>query len=118
MYRLGHLSDSVTLLRKALEFNQREPVSYFTMGTNLVAMKNITGAIEFFNYALFLDPEYIEPFHSLFINKCTLLRQKANKPLPMDTNQDIHMFWEKAWKVIILLKFNIFVIYQLVSNLF
>ena len=48
MYRLGPISDSVMLLRKALEINNKEPISYYAMGTNLVAMNNITGAVEFF----------------------------------------------------------------------
>jgi len=90
------------LLRKALEINVREPISYYTMGTNLVAMSNITGAIEFFSYALYLNPDYIEAFQCLFINKCALLREKHNvdPPGPPAGKEDIHMFWEKAWKVI------------------
>lgn len=105
MYRLGRISDSVMLLRKALEINQREPISYYTMGTNLVAMNNITGAVEFFSYALYLNPDYIEAFQCLFINKCALLREKYNLSPPVDTSaEDIHMFWEKAWKVFYYMK--------------
>lgn len=129
MYRLGRISDSVMLLRKALEINNKEPISYYTMGTNLVAMNNITGAVEFFrqlavkcdskslkwrlelaefisqpyvSYALYLNPDYIEAFQCLFINKCVLLREKNNLKPPSDTksNGDNHMFWEKAWKVL------------------
>ena len=76
MFRIGQIHDSMVLLRKALELNQKEAVSYYAMGTNLVALKNITGAVEFFNYALYLNPSYVESFHCLFINKerCSKLK--------------------------------------------
>lgn len=40
------------------------------MGNALQAYANFSGAIEFYTYALMLNPTYREAFHSLMVVKC------------------------------------------------
>ena len=39
---------SIDVLRRSLKINDKEPLSYYTMGHNLVARGNLTGAVEFY----------------------------------------------------------------------
>lgn len=70
MYRIGKTSDSLNLLIYALQVNNSEPVTYLSMGNVLQEHTNLTGAIQFYNYALVLHPDYKEALQSLLIVKC------------------------------------------------
>uniref|UniRef100_H2YHZ2 Uncharacterized protein n=1 Tax=Ciona savignyi TaxID=51511 RepID=H2YHZ2_CIOSA len=76
MYRIGKLHDAVNLLIYALRVNNSEPATYLSMGNALQAQDNITGAVEFYNYAMVLHPQYKEAFHSLLVVKCSQLRNR------------------------------------------
>jgi len=56
-----------------------QPTTYLSMGNALHAQENITGAIEFYNYAMVLHPQYREAFHSLLVVKCYNLKQKKHQ---------------------------------------
>ena len=47
-----------------------QPVTYLSMGNVLQEHTNLTGAIQFYNYALVLHPDYKEALQSLLIVKC------------------------------------------------
>lgn len=70
MYRNGRSSDSLNLLIYALQVNNSEPVAYLGMGNVLQANHNMSGAVQFYNYALVLHPDYKEALQSLLIVKC------------------------------------------------
>ena len=46
------------------------------MGNALLAQNNVSGAIEFYNYAVILNPAYQEAFQSLLLIKCHGLGDK------------------------------------------
>ena len=49
------------------------------MGNALQAENNITGAVQFYNYAMVLNPNFTEAFHGLLIVKCYQQRIKSEK---------------------------------------
>lgn len=49
------------------------------MGNALQAQDNITGAVEFYNYAMVLHHQYREAFHALLVVKCSNLKRLKHK---------------------------------------
>ena len=112
---------SIDVLRKSLKINDKEPLSYYTMGHNLVARGNLTGAVEFyrwmtspylhklassswsnlFSYAYSLNPVIQESYQCLFVTKCGFKRQANGLPIsdPTVPEGDDAAFWEKSWRV-------------------
>lgn len=92
---------SIDVLRKSLKINDKEPLSYYTMGHNLVARGNLTGAVEFYSYAYSLNPVIQESYQCLFVTKCGLKRQENGLPLsdPNVPEGDDAAFWEKSWRI-------------------
>nr|CAB3267326.1 tetratricopeptide repeat protein 17-like [Phallusia mammillata] len=92
MYRVGKLNDAVNLLIYALRANNSEPAAYLSMGNALQAQENITGAVEFYNYAMVLHQQYREAFHALLVVKCfNLKRLKQQQQTDAILNS-----WEKS----------------------
>nr|XP_018672539.1 tetratricopeptide repeat protein 17-like isoform X2 [Ciona intestinalis] len=91
MYRVGKLSDAVNLLIYALRVNNSEPATYLSMGNALQAQDNITGAVEFYNYAMVLNPQYKDAFHSLLVVKCSHLRSQKQEDNVKKLLQDLNV---------------------------
>ena len=58
IYRAGYVTEAFHVLRDALDINQLEPAIYLAMGNALQAANNYTGAVEFYNFAMYLKPTY------------------------------------------------------------
>ncbi|CAK8679965.1 tetratricopeptide repeat protein 17-like isoform X2 [Clavelina lepadiformis] len=86
MYRLGKVNNSFHLLIYALKVNDSEPATYLSMGNALQAQENVTGAVQFYSYALLLYPQYTEAYHSLLVVKCRNLTQQKLDSLEVIQN--------------------------------
>ena len=75
VYRVGYLKDSIRILRDAMDIRNNEASTYLQTGNALQAANNFTGAIEFYNYALMLQPNYVQAFHSISTVKCRLVKE-------------------------------------------
>lgn len=56
------------------------------MGNALQAQENVTGAVQFYSYALLLYPQYTEAYHSLLVVKCRNLTQQKLDSLEVIQN--------------------------------
>jgi len=56
-----------------------QPATYLGMGNSLQAQNNMSGAVQFYNYATILNPLYQEAIQSLLLLKCKNMTKKANE---------------------------------------
>lgn len=79
LYRLGRIDDAARLVGSSLKMNNDEPATYLAFGNVLQAQGNITGAVAYYEYGLYLKPDFKEIFYALYNVKCGVLINKKIK---------------------------------------
>ena len=70
LYKLGHIDESLRLVKEALAICDTEPETHFFLGNLLAAKGNMTGSIEHYRAALRLEPDFPGGVAQLRIPSC------------------------------------------------